>query len=61
MTEINIQRKKRPVWPWIVGLLVIIALIWLLSEAFDNDREEIDNTDKTEMQENHDRNPATTP
>ena len=61
MTEINIQRKKRPVWPWIVGLLVIIALIWLLSEAFDNDREEIDNTDKTEMQENHDRTPATTP
>ena len=27
MAEINIQRKKKPVWPWIILLLVIIAAV----------------------------------
>lgn len=25
MAEINIQRKKKPVWPWIILMLVIVA------------------------------------
>jgi hypothetical protein len=25
MAEINIQRKKKPVWPWVILILVILA------------------------------------
>lgn len=33
MAEINIERKKKPMWPWLLLLLVIIALIaWALYE-----------------------------
>lgn len=36
MAEINIERKKNPMWPWIILLLVIIALIgWALYEITD--------------------------
>lgn len=32
MAEINIERKKKPVWPWIL-LLVLVALIgWVVYE-----------------------------
>lgn len=40
MAEINLERKKRPIWPWIVGLLVLMLLIWLLLEAMDRDEPE---------------------
>ena len=40
MAEINIQRKKKPVWPWVVLLLVILATaaIWYFNSgrAIDN-------------------------
>ena len=37
MVEIKIEKKKRPVWPWIL-LLVILALIgWAIYE-YMNDR-----------------------
>lgn len=33
MAEINIERKSKPMWPWIILLLAIIALIgWALFE-----------------------------
>lgn len=32
MAEINIERKKKPVWPWIL-LIVLVALIgWVVYE-----------------------------
>ena len=42
MAEINIQRKKKPVWPWIVLMLVILAAaaIWY----FNSSGQDIDNT-----------------
>ena len=30
MAEIHIERKKKPVWPWILGLLLLLFLIWLV-------------------------------
>lgn len=38
MAEIEIQKKKNNnIWPWIIGLIVVAALIWLLAGAFDDD------------------------
>ncbi len=28
MAEIKVERKERSVWPWIIGALVLLALIW---------------------------------
>lgn len=30
MADINIERKKAPVWPWIIGLIILLLLIWLV-------------------------------
>ena len=28
MAEIKVERKERSVWTWIIGALVLLALIW---------------------------------
>ena len=28
MAEIKVERRERSVWPWIIGALVLLALIW---------------------------------
>ena len=35
MAEINIRKKKRPVWPWILGILAIIFLSIVLINRDD--------------------------
>lgn len=42
MAEINIEKKKnkRPIWPWIVGLLLLGGIIWAIAEI-DTEREEV--------------------
>lgn len=37
MAEINIQKKKRPVWPWILGIIIAAAVIWVIVELVDRD------------------------
>ena len=40
MAEINIERKKKSMWPWVILLLVIIALIvWALYKMTDDTSE----------------------
>lgn len=41
MADINIERKsnKKPIWPWILGLLLLIGVIWVLAEVMDNEPE----------------------
>jgi hypothetical protein len=59
MAEIKIE-KKQPVWPWILGLLVVAALIYLL--FFNDSTAVIDNinttndtiVDRNELQDNTD-------
>ena len=47
MEEINIERKKRPVWPWILLLIILALLAWAIYEM-TNDRDEYE-TDETVM------------
>ncbi|MBA3901528.1 MAG: hypothetical protein H0X62_15220 [Bacteroidetes bacterium] len=42
MAEIDIQKKKKPIWPWILGILVIIAAIVLLGR--EETRDEVGET-----------------
>jgi hypothetical protein len=32
MAEIKIERKKKPVWPWLLLLLIIALIAWALYE-----------------------------
>lgn len=35
MADINVERKQRSIWPWILGLILLALLIWLLSSMFN--------------------------
>ncbi|WP_299824875.1 hypothetical protein [uncultured Pontibacter sp.] len=38
MAEINIERKKKSVWPWLLLILLVALLIWAIYELTnDND------------------------
>ncbi|MBC5994463.1 hypothetical protein [Pontibacter cellulosilyticus] len=32
MAEINIERKKRPVWPWLLLIVILALLGWAIYE-----------------------------
>ncbi len=38
MAEIRVERKQRNIWPWVLGLLLLVLVIWAASEAFDAGR-----------------------
>lgn len=39
MAEINIEKKHRgAIWPWIVGLIVLLLIIWAIAESRHRDR-----------------------
>lgn len=40
MAEIRVERKKKSIWPWILGLLLAALLVWGLTQTMDNDRED---------------------
>jgi len=37
MADINVERKKKHIWPWILGLLALLLVIWAMSRMNDND------------------------
>ncbi|HEV2149857.1 MAG TPA: hypothetical protein VGR37_20835 [Longimicrobiaceae bacterium] len=39
MADINVERKQRNIWPWIIGLIVLALLVWLLASMFGRDDE----------------------
>ena len=41
MAEINVERKGASIWPWILGLLVLLLLGWAIVELLDSDEPEI--------------------
>ena len=41
MAEINVERKGASIWPWIIGLLVLLLLGWAIVELLDSDEPEI--------------------
>ncbi|CAN5919485.1 hypothetical protein BH24BAC1_BH24BAC1_07600 [soil metagenome] len=32
MAQINIERKKNPVWPWVLGLILLALIAWAIYE-----------------------------
>ncbi|MBX0331851.1 hypothetical protein K3G39_01225 [Pontibacter sp. HSC-14F20] len=37
MAEIRIEKKKKPVWPWILLVLILLLLGWAVYELFLKD------------------------
>lgn len=35
MADINVERRGPRVWPWIIGLVVLVLLIWAIAELVD--------------------------
>ncbi|MEJ7736385.1 MAG: hypothetical protein WKF97_03070 [Chitinophagaceae bacterium] len=46
MTEIKIEKKK-PVWPWLLLLLGILAVVWFF--FFRNDKETVETADNNAL------------
>jgi hypothetical protein len=42
MAEINIERKTKPVWPWLLLVLVIALLAWALYQFTNEPDDDID-------------------
>lgn len=41
MAEIRVEKRdNKPIWPWIIGALLLIGLIWAAVELFDSDEPE---------------------
>ncbi|WP_224995648.1 hypothetical protein [Cesiribacter sp. SM1] len=41
MAEIRVEKKdNKPIWPWIIGALLLIGLIWAVAELFDSEEPE---------------------
>lgn len=49
MTEIRIEKKKKPVWPWILLLVIVALLGWAIYEYAikDNNRAYLPETPTT--------------
>lgn len=60
MAEIKIEKKSKPVWPWLLGLLLLVLLAWGAFEVFQDDRQEVavtENRDFTEPQADEQQQP----
>ena len=40
MADIDIQEKKGSVWPWLIGLLALVLIVWVGMEVLGDDDEE---------------------
>ena len=36
MADINIEKKNKPVWPWIIGVLAIVGILWWAVDSTEN-------------------------
>ena len=57
MTEIKVE-KKRPVWPWIILILVVLGILAYVFLYSDNDEYSDDMDDMDDIEE-LDNNPTT--
>lgn len=52
MTEIKVEHRKRPIWPWIVAaivaILLIVALVLWQAEAPEEEPDVIPETEQTD-------------
>lgn len=50
MAEIKVERKnKTPIWPWIIGILVLLGIIWFLVEDFEEEEPEYEEAEIEEV------------
>lgn len=35
MTDIKLRRRRKPIWPWLAGLVILVALGWGVVEVLD--------------------------
>jgi hypothetical protein len=35
LADINVERRGPTVWPWIVGIIILVLLIWAIAEIVD--------------------------
>lgn len=47
MAEIKIEKRNNNFWPWILGLLLVIAVIWFVTSSSDKDDLERKNNPQT--------------
>ncbi|HEY8400276.1 MAG TPA: hypothetical protein VIK89_03385 [Cytophagaceae bacterium] len=40
MADIRIEKKSKPLWPWILGVLVVIGLVWAVVQFSDSKKQE---------------------
>lgn len=52
MAEIRVEKKKRPVWPWILAILLVAAVIWIVAD--DNDYDTGEQVSTVQMDEEAD-------
>jgi hypothetical protein len=43
MAEIRVERKKRSVWPWLLGLVLLVLLAMGLMAMLGDEREPVNN------------------
>lgn len=48
MADIGIEKKK-PIWPWIILVLVILAILYFFLFADDNNPDDMNNKDNIEQ------------
>ncbi len=36
MADINIEKKRSNIWPWIIAILIILALLWAFARHRNN-------------------------
>lgn len=54
MADIKIERKKhsnRPIWPWILAILVLVGVAWWLIDAGDAEEAEVAAVETEQLQE----------
>ncbi len=54
MAEIHIEKKKKPIWPWILGALLLAVVIWIVVDSTnskDDSQRQVVTTQTTRQQE----------
>lgn len=49
MAEIKVEKKNRPVWPWIIGIVLLAAIIWIVADDNDMESEAVSNVNVEEQ------------
>ncbi len=40
MADINVERKRPSLWPWIIGLILLVALVYAAARVMGKDQQQ---------------------